>query len=94
MIAADRTIASLPAARAAVASWVLGTVTAREELVALGAGEWALNQLAERERILGARTRAAAAAGGLGRAACALAGGAGLAGMVWTGATALRAGTS
>ncbi len=92
VILADRTAAELPAARSAVASWVLGTLTAREELAALGAGEWALDQLAERERVLGARTRAAAAAAGLGRAACALAGGAGLAGVVWTGAAALRAG--
>ena len=91
VIFADRTAAELPAARGAVASWVLGTLTAREELVALGAGEWALDQLAERERVLGARTRAAAAAAGLGRAACALAGGAGLAGVAWTGAAALRA---
>jgi ATP-binding cassette subfamily C protein CydCD len=90
VILADRTAVELPAARGAVASWVLGTLTAREELVALGAGEWALDQLAERERVLGARTRAAAAAG-LGRAACALAGGAGLTGVAWTGAAALRA---
>ena len=92
VILADRTAAELPAARGAVASWVLGTLTAREELAALGAGEWALDQLAERERVLGARTRAAAAAAGLGRAACVLAGGAGLAGTAWTGAAALRAG--
>ena len=92
VILADRTAAELPAARGAVASWVLGTLTAREELAALGAGEWALDQLAERERVLGARTRAAAAAAGLGRAACALAGGAGLAGVAWAGAAALRAG--
>ena len=91
VILADRTAAELPAARGAVASWVLGTLTAREELAALGAGEWALDQLAERERVLGARTRAAAAAAGLGRAACALAGGAGLAGVAWAGAAALRA---
>ncbi len=92
VILADRTAAELPAARGAVASWVLGTLTAREELAALGAGEWALDQLAERERVLGARTRAAAATAGLGRAACALAGGAGLAGVAWAGTAALRAG--
>ena len=92
VILADRTAAELPAARGAVASWVLGALTAREELAALGAGEWALDQLAERERVLGARTRAAAAAAGLGRAACVLAGGAGLAGTAWTGAAALQAG--
>ena len=91
VILAGRTAAELPAARGAVASWALGTLTAREELAALGAGEWALDQLAERERALGACTRAAAAAVGLGRAACALAGGAGLAGVAWTGAAALRA---
>ena len=44
-----------------------------------------LAQLAERERALGARTRAVAAANGLGRAAAALAGGAGLAGVAWAG---------
>ncbi len=55
-------------------------------------GEWALDGLAERERVLSARTRAAAAAIGLGRAACALAGGAGPAGVAWAGAAALRAG--
>jgi len=91
VILADRTAAELPAARGAVASWVLGTLTAREELAALGAVEWALDQLAERERVLGARTRAAAAAAGLGRGSCALAGSAGLAGVAWTGAAALRA---
>jgi ATP-binding cassette subfamily C protein CydCD len=91
VILARRTAAELPAARGAVASWVLGTLTAREELAALGAGEWALDQLAERDRVLGARTRAAAAATGLGRAGCALAGGAGLAGVAWAGAAALRA---
>ncbi|MGH3230507.1 MAG: thiol reductant ABC exporter subunit CydC, partial [Streptosporangiaceae bacterium] len=92
VILADRKTAALPAARGAVASWILGTLTAREELAALGAREWALDQLAERERVLGARTRAAATTVGLGRGTCALAGGAGLAGAAWTGATALRAG--
>jgi len=91
VILADRTAAELPAARGAVAAWVLGTLTAREELAALGAVEWALDQLAERESVLGARTRAAAAAAGLGRGSCALAGSAGLAGVAWTGAAALRA---
>ena len=92
VILADRTAAALPAARAAVGSWVLGMLTSGEELLALGADGWALAQLAERERALGARTRAAAAAAGLARAAAMLAGGAGLAGVVWTGAAALRAG--
>ena len=92
VIVAGRRAAALPATRAVVTSWILGTLTAREELAALGAGEWALDELAERERVLSARTRAAAAAIGLGRAACALAGGAGLAGVAWTGAAALRAG--
>jgi ATP-binding cassette, subfamily C, bacterial CydCD len=68
------------------------TLAAREELAALGAADWALAQLAARERALGARTRAVAAAVGLGRAACALAGGAGLAGVAWTGAAAVRSG--
>jgi ATP-binding cassette subfamily C protein CydCD len=67
-------------------------LTSGEELLALGADGWALAQLAERERAFGARTRAAAAAAGLARAAAMLAGGAGLAGVVWTGAVALRAG--
>jgi len=44
VILADRTAAELPAARGAVASWALGTLTAWEELAALGAGEWALDQ--------------------------------------------------
>jgi ATP-binding cassette, subfamily C, bacterial CydCD len=91
VILAGRTAAELPAARGAVASWVLGTLTAREELAVLGAVAWALDQLAERERVLGVRTRAAAAAAGLGRGACVLAGGAGLAAVAWTGAAALRA---
>jgi ATP-binding cassette subfamily C protein CydCD len=42
--------------------------------------------------VLGARTRAVAAAVGLGRGACVLAGGAGLAGVAWAGAAAVRAG--
>ncbi len=74
VILADRKTAALPAARAAVGSWVLGSLTSAEELAALGAGEWALAELAERERVLGARTRAVAAAVGLGRGACVLAG--------------------
>ncbi len=92
VILADRKAAALPAARAAVGSWVLGSLTSAEELAALGAGEWALAELAERERVLGARTRAVAAAVGLGRGACVLAGGAGLAGVTWAGAAAVRAG--
>jgi len=92
VILVGRQAAALPAARAAVGSWVLGTLTSAEELAALGAGEWALAQLAERERALGARTRAVAAAAGLGRGACVLAGGAGVAGVTWAGAAALRAG--
>ena len=51
----------------------------------------AADRLAERERVLSARTRAAAAAIGLGRAACALAGGAGLAGVARRGGAASRA---
>ena len=90
-ILVGRKAAALPAARAAVGSWVLGSLTSAEELAALGAGEWALAQLAERERALGARTGAAAAVG-LGRGACVLAGGAGLAGVAWAGAAAVRAG--
>jgi thiol reductant ABC exporter CydC subunit len=92
VIHAGRTAAALPAARGAVGSWVLGTLTSSEELTALGAEEWALAQLAERERALGARTRAVATAAGLGRAAAVLAGGAGLAGVAWVGAEAVRAG--
>ena len=93
VIVAGRRAAALPAARAAVASWVLGTLTAREELAALGAGEWALDELAERERVLSARTRAAAAAVSLGRAACALARGsrAGRGGLGRRGGAASRA---
>jgi ATP-binding cassette, subfamily C, bacterial CydCD len=91
-IRAGRIAAALPAARGAVGSWVLGALISSEELTALGAGEWALAQLAERERALAARTRAVATATGLGRAAAVLAGGAGLAGVAWAGSVALRAG--
>jgi thiol reductant ABC exporter CydC subunit len=87
-----RSAATLPAARGDIGSWVHGALAAREELTALGAADWALAQLAARERALGARTRAAAAAVGFGRAACALAGGAGLAGVAWAGAAAVRSG--
>ena len=87
-----RKAAGLPAARGAVATWTLEILTGGEELAALGAGGWALAQLAERERALGARTRAVAAAGGLGRAAALAAGGAGIGGVAWTGAAAVRAG--
>ena len=57
-----------------------------------GAGDWALAQLAERERVLGSRTRAVAAATRLQRGVCALAGGAGLTRVAWAGAAALRVG--
>jgi ABC-type transport system involved in cytochrome bd biosynthesis fused ATPase/permease subunit len=87
-----RRAAALPAERGAVGAWVLQALTSAEELVALGAADWALAQLAERERALGARTAAVAAATGLGRAAAALAGGAGLGGVAWAAATSLRAG--
>ena len=83
---------ALPAARGAVVSWTLEMLAGGEELAALGAGDWALSQLADRERALGARTRAVAAATGLARAAALLAGGLGVAGVVWAGATAVRAG--
>jgi thiol reductant ABC exporter CydC subunit len=92
VLLAGRSAAALPAARGDIGSWVHGALAAREELAALGAADWALAQLAARERALGARTRAAAAAVGFGRAACALAGGAGLAGVAWAGAAAVRSG--
>ena len=87
-----RSAAALPAARGAVGSWALGMLTSAEEVTALCAESWVLAQLAERERALGARTRAVAAATGLGRACCLFAGGAGLAAVSWAGATAQRAG--
>lgn len=92
VVLADRNSAALPAARGAVGSWVLGVLASSEELAAVGAADWALAQLAERERALGTRTRAVATATGLGRASAALAGGAGLAGVAWTGAAAQRSG--
>jgi ATP-binding cassette subfamily C protein CydCD len=92
VIVGDRKAAALPAARGAVGAWVLGAMSSGEELVALGAVDWALDQLADRDRALGARTRAVATAAGLGRAAAFLAGGAGTAGVAWAGAAALRAG--
>ena len=92
VICTGRKAALVPAARGAVGSWVLGTLTSSEELAALGAADWALAQLAERERTLGARTRAVAIAAGAGRAAGVLAGGAGLAGVAWAGAAAQRSG--
>jgi thiol reductant ABC exporter CydC subunit len=92
VILAGRPAAALPRVRGDVSSWLLGTLTSSEELAALGAEEWALAQLDEREQALAARTRAVAAAAGLGRAACVLAGGAGLAGVAWAGAAAVRAG--
>ena len=92
VVFAQRNSAALPAARGAVGSWILGVLDSREELAAVAAADWVLAQLAERERALGARTRAVAAAAGLGRAATALAGGAGLAGVAWAGAAAQRSG--
>ncbi|HEX6525936.1 MAG TPA: thiol reductant ABC exporter subunit CydC [Streptosporangiaceae bacterium] len=92
VVLANRNSAALPTARGAVGSWVLGVLASSEELAAAGAADWALAQLAERERALGTRTRAVATAAGLGRASAALAGGAGLAGAAWTGAAAQRSG--
>jgi ATP-binding cassette subfamily C protein CydCD len=92
VVLADRNSAALPAARGAVGSWILGVLGSSEELAAVGAADWVLAQLAERERALGTRTRAVAAAAGLGRVSVALAGGAGLAGVAWTGAAAQRSG--
>ena len=89
---ADRKAAALPAARGTVAAWTFGALAGGEELVALGAQEWALARLAACERMYGACTRAAATAAGLARAVAAFAGGAGLAGVAWAGAAALRAG--
>src|ERR1700691_1506929 len=87
-----RRSAPLPAARGAVGEWVLQALTSAEELAALGADEWAAAKVADCERELGTRTRAVAAAAGLGRAVATFAGGAALAGVVWAGAAALRAG--
>src|SRR6202041_2057077 len=92
VVLADRNSAALPAARGAVGSWILGVLGSSEELAAVGAADWVLAQLAERERALGTHTRAVAAATGLGRVSVALAGGAGLAGVAWTGAAAERSG--
>ncbi len=92
VVLANRNSAALPTARGAVGSWVLGALGSREEIAAAGAADWVLAQLAERDRALGTRTRAVAAAVGLGRASIALAGGAGLAGVAWTGAAAQRSG--
>jgi ATP-binding cassette subfamily C protein CydCD len=92
VVLADRNSAALPAARGAVGSWILGVLGSSEELAAAGAGDWVLAQLAECERALGTRTRAVAAAAGLGRISTALAGGAGLAAVAWTGAAAQRSG--
>jgi thiol reductant ABC exporter CydC subunit len=92
VVLADRNSAALPAARGAVGSWILGVLGSGEELAAAGAADWALAQLAERERALGTRTRAVAAAAGLGRVSIALAGGTGLAGVAWAGAAAQRSG--
>jgi ABC-type transport system involved in cytochrome bd biosynthesis fused ATPase/permease subunit len=92
VIVGDRKAAALPAARGSVGAWVLGVLSSGEELVALGAVDWALDQLAERERALGSCTRAVATATGVGRAAAVLAGGAGTAGVAWAAAAALRAG--
>ncbi len=76
VILVRRNASALPAARAEVGSWVLGVLISGEELTALRADGWALTRLGERERALGARTRAVAAAG-LGRASCLCAGGGG-----------------
>jgi ATP-binding cassette subfamily C protein CydCD len=92
VVLADRNSAALPAARGAVGSWILGVLGSSEEIAAVGAADWVLAQLAERERALGTRTRAVAAAAGLGWVSIALAGGAGLAGVAWTGAAAQRSG--
>jgi ATP-binding cassette subfamily C protein CydCD len=92
VLTASRKAAPLPAARGDVGAWVSTALTGAEELVALGADEWALAELAERERVLGACTRAAAGGAGLGRAASVLSGGLGLAGVAWAGSAALGAG--
>jgi ATP-binding cassette, subfamily C, bacterial CydCD len=89
---AGRRAAALPAARGEIGTWVLQSLASAEELTALGAEQWAVARLAERERELGARTRAVAAATGLGRAAVALSGGGGLAGVAWAGGMAVLAG--
>jgi ATP-binding cassette subfamily C protein CydCD len=88
----SRRAAALPAARGAVSTWIHQLLASGEELVALGADGWALAELDRRERELGARTRAVAAAAGLGRGAATLAGGAGVAGVAWVGGRALTAG--
>jgi ATP-binding cassette, subfamily C, bacterial CydCD len=88
----SRRAAALPAARGAVTTWVHQLLASGEELMALGADDWALAELDRRERDLGARTRAVAAAAGLGRAVATLAGGAGVAGVAWVGERALTAG--
>jgi ATP-binding cassette, subfamily C, bacterial CydCD len=88
----SRRAAALPAARGAVTTWIHQLLASGEELVALGADGWALAELDDRERELGARTRAVAAAAGLGRAVATLAGGAGVAGVAWVGGRALTAG--
>jgi thiol reductant ABC exporter CydC subunit len=92
VVLAGRNSAALPAARGDIGSWILGVLHGREELAAVDAVDWALAELAARERALGARTRAVAAATGLGRACAALAGGAGLAAVAWIGAAARRSG--
>jgi ATP-binding cassette subfamily C protein CydCD len=90
--AVSRRVAALPAARGAISTWIHQLLASGEELAALGADGWALAELDRRERELGARTRAVAAAAGLGRAAATLAGGAGVAGVAWVGGRALAAG--
>ena len=91
VILADRKAAALPAARAAalaagprVPHQRPGTGRPRSR----GMGPC---RAAERERVLGARTRAVAATVALGRGAWGLAGGAGLAWVAWVGAAAVRA---
>jgi ATP-binding cassette subfamily C protein CydCD len=88
----SRRAAALPAARGAVTTWIHQLLASGEELVALGADGWALAELDRRERELGARTQAVAAAAGLGRAVATLAGGTGVAGVAWVGERALAAG--
>ena len=88
----SRRAAALPAARGAVTTWIHQLLASGEELVALGVDGWALAELDRRERELGARTRAVAAAAGLGRAVATLAAGAGVAGVAWVGERALTAG--
>src|SRR6202035_2883254 len=85
VVLADRNSAALPGARGSLASWILGVLGSSEELVAAGAEDWVVAQLAERERALGTRTRAVAAAAGLGRDPVAPPGAGGRAGVAGRG---------